>query len=207
MTTGQEEKAVEHKGGAVAGRQGSSENNDDAKDGAPEAAACAPKAAAALPMPRHRRSKRSVSTRAALDFVSFTYGLQSFVRCLTLPPSLFVFQCIFRQECGGMQAWTVAWRRGAMLRPSTACHHHSLLVQGSSLLITQLFTAPRTTGGCVDFLLLTGFICEFSVRIRTRWTRGSLTRFLRRHAQFFTRGREIKGRTGRQTTACPWRMM
>ena len=48
--TGQE-GTVEQKGGAA------SENND----GAPEAA-CAPKAAAALPMPRHRRSKRSVSS-------------------------------------------------------------------------------------------------------------------------------------------------
>ncbi|XP_066387399.1 uncharacterized protein [Miscanthus floridulus] len=62
---GQEEK-VEHKGGAVAGRrQGSSENNDAKNDGAPEAAACAPKAAAALPMPRHRRSKSASSDRNA----------------------------------------------------------------------------------------------------------------------------------------------
>ena len=76
---------MEQKGGAVAGRrQGSSENNDAKNDGAPEAAACAPKAAAALPMPRHRRSKRSVSTccrprrYSPLDLVSFTYGVKSF---------------------------------------------------------------------------------------------------------------------------------
>lgn len=193
-------------------RQGSSENNNDAKDGAPEAAPCAPKAPAALPMPRHRRSKRSVSTlhaccpRLPLLHISTS---KAFVRCSNFAAvSLFVFQCIFRQERGGMQAWTVAWPRGAtaMLRPSTACHGHSLLLQPQgALLITRLFTA-RTTGGCVGFLLLTGFICEFSVRIRTRRTRGSHSRFRRRHAQF-TEGRETKGRTRRPTTACPWRMM
>lgn len=144
-------------GAAVAGRQGSSENNSDAKNGAPEAA-CAPKAAAAaMPVPRHRRSKRSVSTCRPRRLRLLHIWSSQKLRCLTLPPSLFVFQCIFRKECGGVQAWTaVAWRRGAVLRPSTACHRHSLLVQGP-LLITELFTAR--TGGCGFLVLLTGFIC------------------------------------------------
>ncbi|CAN6319199.1 unnamed protein product [Urochloa humidicola] len=67
--TGQKETMEEQTGGAVTGGQGPAENND-AKSGEPETAAspaCAPKAAAAVPvaLPRHRRSKSASSDRNA----------------------------------------------------------------------------------------------------------------------------------------------
>ncbi|RLN38705.1 uncharacterized protein C2845_PM01G21320 [Panicum miliaceum] len=72
--TGQKEEMMEQAGGAVAtGGQGPAEENNDAKNGEPEAAvsaACAPKAAAAAAavpasLPRHRRSKSASSDRNA----------------------------------------------------------------------------------------------------------------------------------------------
>ena len=55
---------MEQAGGAVAtGGQGPAEKNNDGEPEVAVSAACAPKAAAAVPasLPRHRRSKRSVS--------------------------------------------------------------------------------------------------------------------------------------------------
>jgi len=62
--TGHKEEMMEQAGGAVAtGGQGPAEKNNDGEPEVAVSAACAPKAAAAVPasLPRHRRSKRSVS--------------------------------------------------------------------------------------------------------------------------------------------------
>lgn len=107
-----------------------------------------------------------------------------------------------RRNGGRPAARIVARRRGAMRRPSTACRHRSMLVQGSYVVVAV--TALHASREGVGFLVLTGlaFLVEFTAR--TRRTRGSLTR-LRRGAPS-TRGRRgINGPTRRRTTACPWR--
>lgn len=145
---------MEQKGGVVAGRQGSSENNH-AKNGAPEAA-CAPKAAAA--MPRHRRSKRSVSAccprlRRLLHFHIWSSKL----RCFNF--AAVSISCFFSASSDRIaEACKHGPSRGAVeqCRGQAQVATAPFSSKVSLLITTELFTAQED----VDlFLLLTGFLC------------------------------------------------